>query len=206
MLSSCVRGAPSGTKERAKPRSQEETPIRPTVMFKRRKEDGARARVPDRRNAQLRRFLEDAQNFGGVDEADVPDMRLHTTSGERVYLCAHGVLLFESEAEAAPGEPAPIDLGELAVTTTRAVFTGTKQIRQWAWPDLVRLEHAKLGPWTSISVSSRTRQFGVLYDDDHRDEIRFSIDLAIATAHGTREALIQRISAELSGTKTAHAG
>jgi hypothetical protein len=100
----------------------------------------------------------------------------------------------------------PIDRGELAVTSTRAVFTGSKQIRQWAWPHIIGITHAPKGAWTVLDVSSRRRQFGVLYDDENRDQIRFSIDLAAAGARGGRDDLIRRLSDEIANTVSASPG
>ena len=75
---------------------------------------------------------------------------------------------------------------------------GARQVRRWGWDQLASVEHADAGPWTSIGVSNRQREFGVLYDDAHRDEIRFSIDLAIANAHGTRADLVRQLADELT--------
>ena len=37
--------------------------------------------------------------------------------------------------------PTVIDQGSVTVTTTRAVFVGSKQTREWAWAKLVSVEH-----------------------------------------------------------------
>jgi hypothetical protein len=151
------------------------------------------ARSTAARADQLQQLLADAQSFGGVAAVDVPDMRLRTTADERVFLCIHGASLIEPSED-----PDPIDRGEFVVTTVRAVFTGTKQVRQWAWSALDAVEHSEHDPSTTITVSNRRRTFGVLYDDEHRAEIRFSIDLGVAAAKGTRDELVGRISGELT--------
>ena len=163
---------------------------------KRPKPTGAH-RAAAARHEQLRGFLDDARSFEGVDAADVSDMRLRTDDGERVFLCIRGALLVELPTRAASA-PTPIDQGEFVVTTARAVFTGTKQIRQWLWSNLERVEHSPGGPWTSIEVSNRRRTFGVLYDDRHLEQIRFAVDLAVAAAQGTRDELVGRLSDALA--------
>jgi hypothetical protein len=160
------------------------------------------AKVAALRRATLRRFLEDAQTFRGVEPAAVSGLHLQTTAGERVYLCVQGATLIASPDDSGPVGMAPraIDQGEFVVTSTRAAFTGTNQVRQWAWSQLVGIEHASSGPWTSIDVANRRRSFGVRYDKKHQDEIRFSIELAVAAAQGTREHLIHALVDELSAS------
>ncbi len=154
----------------------------------------------------LSRFLDDAQTFKGVEPADVPDMHLQTTAGERVYICVQGAMLIEPRGESGQGSgdypPRNIDQGELVVTSARAVFTGTKQVRQWLWSQLGSIEHSETGPWTSITVTNRHKAFGVRYNKEHQDEIRFSIELAVATAQGTRDFLIHTLKDELNSTRT----
>ncbi|MGO9875356.1 MAG: hypothetical protein ACLPVY_16325 [Acidimicrobiia bacterium] len=171
-------------------------------MFNRRNErKPAAARAAGARYERLHRFLQDAQTFDGVDAADVPGMHSRIRDDERVFLCVQGASLIAPPTNADAQTPRPIDQGELVVTTARAVFTGTKQIRQWSWSQLVDIEHADRGPWTSIRVSDRPRTFGVLYDKDHQDEIRFNIELAVAIVQGKRNALIDLLSDELRATQ-----
>ena len=162
-------------------------------------------RAAEARTRQLEAFLDDARTFTGVSATTVPDLRLRANADERVYLCIRGVYLFETLLDLTEpdgvrqhGAPTPVDLGELAVTDRRAGFTGAKQIRQWSWSSLIGITHAANGPWTTIDVSSRRRQFGLLYDNENREQIRFSIDLAVATARGTRDEVIDRIAGELA--------
>jgi len=177
-------------------------------MLKRRRARGgsAAARVAALRYETLSRFLEDAQTFRGLEPGDVSGMHVQTTAGERVYLCVQGAMLTEPRREPAQDSrestPRTIDQGELVVTSTRAVFTGTKQVRQWLWSQLGSIEHADAGPWTSISVTNRSKLFGIRYNKEHQDEIRFIIELAVATAQGTRDFLIHTLKDELSATRT----
>jgi hypothetical protein len=177
-------------------------------MLKRRRGRGTNAatRVAAVRYETLSRFLEDAQTFRGLEPGDVPDMHVQTTAGERVYLCVQGAMLTEPQGEpeqqSTESSPRTIDQGELVVTSTRAVFTGTKQVRQWLWSQLGSIEHADAGPWTSITVTNRNKTFGIRYNKEHQDEIRFIIELAVATAQGTRDFLIHTLKDELSVTRT----
>jgi len=177
-------------------------------MLKRRRARGpnAAAKVAAVRYETLSGFLEDAQTFKGLEPDDLPDMHVQTTTGERVYLCVQGAMLIEPRSE--PGQPSgellprTIDQGELVVTSTRAVFTGTKQVRQWLWSQLGSIEHADAGPWTSIAVTNRNKTFGIRYTKEHQDEIRFIIELAVATAQGTRDFLIHTLKDQISVART----
>ena len=117
-------------------------------MLKRRRARGTSgaARVAALRLETLTRYLDDAQTFKGVEAADVPDMHVQTAADERIYLCVQGAMLIEPAAEPAQPSsahsPRTIDQGEFVVTSTRAVFTGTKQVRQWLWSHLDGIEHA----------------------------------------------------------------
>ena len=172
-----------------------------------------RANATERAEAryrQLQAFLDDARAFEGVSAATVPGIRLRANADERVYLCIRGIFLFETHLDLTEPEgmrprhpPTPVDRGELAVTDHRAVFTGAKQIRQWAWPSIIGITHAANGSWTAIDVSSRRRQFGLLYDDENCEQIRFSIDLAAATERGNRQDLINRIEADMASAVVA---
>jgi len=168
-------------------------------MFNRRND--RRPTAAGARYERLHRFLEDAQTFDGVDPADVSGIHSRIRADERVFLCVQGATLIAPPNDAGAQGPRPIDQGEFVVTTARAVFTGTKQIRQWSWAQLVDIEHSDRGPWTSIQVSDRPRTFGVLYDKDHQDEIRFNIELAVASAQGKRNALIHLLSDEIRATQ-----
>jgi len=79
---------------------------------------------------------------------------------------------------------------------------GATSTREWQWSKLVGITHATDAPWTAISVSNRQKTSGVLYDTAHEDELRFRLDLAIATATGTRAELVAQIEGELAVLNT----
>src|SRR5947207_4554976 len=109
----------------------------------------------------------------------------------------HGTYVQGEEA------PTPIDTGTFTLTTTRAVFVGPKQTREWDWSKLLGITHAADAPWTAIAVSNRQKTSGVLYDAANEDVVRFNIDLAVALYRGERAALVSQLEAELNA---AHAG
>lgn len=81
-----------------------------------------------------------------------------------------------------PGEdqPTPVDTGSFVVTSTRAVFTGEKASREWAWSKLVGLSHHPL--WVGLAVSNRQKISGVSTDEANLPTLRFWIDLAVGRA------------------------
>jgi hypothetical protein len=99
--------------------------------------------------------------------------------------------------------PTPIDTGAFTITTTRAVFMGMKQTREWAWSKLLGISHAADSPWTAIAVSNRQKTSGVLYGSEHEDLVRFNIDLAVAIATGARATLVGELTDELAEARKA---
>jgi len=80
-------------------------------------------------------------------------------------------------------KPTPIDTGTFVVTSTRAVFTGQKQSREWEFTKLLSIAHYDPG-WTAIAVSNRQKISGVGVDSANRELFEFWIDLAVARASG----------------------
>lgn len=99
--------------------------------------------------------------------------------------------------------PTPIDTGSFTITTTRAVFVGPKQTREWAWSKLLGITHSQDPPWSAISVSNRQKTSGVLYDAAHADQIRFTLDLAIAIVQNDRATLVAHLTEELNAARVA---
>jgi len=93
--------------------------------------------------------------------------------------------------------PTPIDSGTSSITTTRAVFVGPKQTREWAWSKLLGITHEQDAPWTAIAVSKRQKTSGVAYDEPNAELIRFYLDLAVAIANDDRDALVRQLNGEL---------
>ncbi len=96
--------------------------------------------------------------------------------------------------------PTPIDTGTFTLTTTRAVFAGPEQTREWAWSKLVSVTHAADAPWTMLSVSNRQKTSGVAYDTTSAPWCRFWIDFAVARATGQRDQLVATLEAELAAS------
>ena len=94
--------------------------------------------------------------------------------------------------------PTVVDVGTFTLTSNRAVFTGSKQTREWAWSKLISVTHASDADWTMLSVSNRQKVSGIGYDDAHADLCRFWIDFAVARATGSLPQLIESLEAELT--------
>lgn len=90
--------------------------------------------------------------------------------------------------QAGEESPTPIDTGTFVVTTSRGVFTGTKQSREWTWSKLLGVTHHD-GGWTAMAVSNRQKVSGIGVDSPNRDLLDFWIDLAVARANDTVDAL-----------------
>jgi hypothetical protein len=84
--------------------------------------------------------------------------------------------------------PTPIDTGTFTVTSTRAIFTGQKHSREWAWSKLLSVTHYDPG-WTAMAVSNRQKVSGVGVDSANRELFEFWIDLAVARATNDVESL-----------------
>jgi hypothetical protein len=95
--------------------------------------------------------------------------------------------------------PTAIDSGVFTLTTTRAVFVGSKQTREWLWAKLISVTHASDASWTVIAVSNRQKASGVAYDAAQAERVRFWIDLAVSDATGTRDELVAHLENELRG-------
>jgi hypothetical protein len=102
--------------------------------------------------------------------------------------------------------PTKIDTGSFTVTSTRAVFVGDQQTREWSWANLLGVTHHDRPPWTAIAVSNRQKVSGVLYDAVHARTLAFWIDLAVARAHGTQAELATRVRGELDAARARAAG
>ena len=94
--------------------------------------------------------------------------------------------------------PAEVDVGTFTLTTTRAVFTGSQQTREWAWSKLISVTHASDADWTMLSVSNRQKVSGIGYDADNADLCRFWIDFAVARATGSLPQLVDSLQTELA--------
>ena len=78
-------------------------------------------------------------------------------------------------------KPTPFDTGTFTVTSTRAIFAGQKQSREWPWSKLLSVTHYDPG-WTAMAVSNRQKISGVGVDSANRELFEFWIDLAVARA------------------------
>lgn len=99
-------------------------------------------------------------------------------------------------------KPTAIDTGTFVVTTTRGVFTGQKQSREWQWTKLLSATHFDPG-WTAMAVANRQKVSGVGVDSANRETLDFWIDLAIARAIGTEDAIVADCRADVEQLEAA---
>jgi hypothetical protein len=97
----------------------------------------------------------------------------------------------------APEKPTIIDTGTATVTDKRVAFAGPKQSREWLWAKCLGMSHEDGAAWTSINVSNRQKASGLGYDDEHAEDVRFRLDLALAVATGATDRLVSELEADL---------
>ena len=113
--------------------------------------------------------------------------------------------------QAGEESPTPIDTGTFVVTTTRGVFTGQKQSREWVWSKLLGATHYDPG-WTALAVANRQKISGVGVDSTYREVLDFWIDLAVARANDNTEQIaadcrsdVDQLTAALASFDAQHA-
>jgi len=97
-----------------------------------------------------------------------------------------------------PEAPTPIDRGAVVITTTRAVFMGSKQTREWAWTKLLAVDHQADQPVTTMHVSNRQKASGVLVGWDLATQFRFRVALALAIFNHTTGELAAQLRRDLA--------
>jgi len=81
-------------------------------------------------------------------------------------------------------KPTVIDSGSITVTTSRAVFVGTTQTREWSWAKLVAIQDDDPS-WVGIAVSNRQKVSGVSVPaPESRLPLQLALDMAVAAANG----------------------
>ena len=94
--------------------------------------------------------------------------------------------------------PASIDSGTVTITDQRVVFQGAHATREWAFTEMLGLQHAHgRQPWTAIEVSNRDMTSGFTYPAVLGGQMRFRLDLAIAHFNGELDSFIAGLEAEL---------
>ena len=108
--------------------------------------------------------------------------------------------------------PTVIDHGSVTVTTTRAVFVGSQQTREWTWAKLVAIQDDDPS-WIGIAVSNRQKVSGVaLPAAESRLPLQLALDMAVAVTNGSaagyvadlerqRAEHVDQVAAELPGTE-----
>jgi hypothetical protein len=93
--------------------------------------------------------------------------------------------------------PTVIDHGSVVVTTTRAVFVGAKQTREWLWAKLVGFHDDDPG-WIGLAVSNRQRVSGISYPTNEAVAIVIALQAAAAAANGASDQLVAELTAQLA--------
>ena len=94
-----------------------------------------------------------------------------------------------------------IDAGLLTITTTRAVFVGSKESREWLWAKLTGIYDEPGVARTSIGVSNRQQVSGVAYPPARAVEVRFYLELGAAAGNGTAKDLLAELEQERASSK-----
>lgn len=77
-------------------------------------------------------------------------------------------------------KPTVVDTGSVTVTTTRAVFVGSKETREWTWAKLIAIQDDDPS-WIGIAVSNRQKVSGVsLPTAENRLPLQLALDMAVA--------------------------
>ena len=95
-------------------------------------------------------------------------------------------------------EPTAIDRGTVLISDQRAVFAGTKASREWLYAKVIGFHHDDHLPWSAIQVSNRQKVSGFRYPEERATEVRFRLELALASFSGTREQFAASIDAQLT--------
>lgn len=143
------------------------------------------------REAALKALRELARTERGL----VPDESRHLKlrRGERVYTSVDGSLI-DTRTHQGVSNLVEIEAGRVTVTSTRVVFTGSKN-REWAFEKLLHAEHSGKDV-TVMTVSNRKNASGVRYADAERT--RLFIDVAHADIIGGRAQVVAACTAQLA--------
>jgi hypothetical protein len=95
-----------------------------------------------------------------------------------------------------PETPSVIDVGNVVITSKRAVFLGQKETREWSFDKLIGVTDQTEASWTALSVSNRQKTSGFGYGEDVAEETQFRLHLALAISSGNRDAFVTDVSAQ----------
>ena len=89
-------------------------------------------------------------------------------------------------------KPTVIDRGTFTITTTRAVFVGAQQNREWPWAKLLAFHDDEPG-WIGIAVSNRQKVSGVTVPAAEATALHVALHAAAAAANGTAAELSRQL-------------
>tara|TARA_Y100000768_G_scaffold376411_1_gene348430 strand:+ start:107 stop:883 length:777 start_codon:yes stop_codon:yes gene_type:complete len=106
--------------------------------------------------------------------------------------------------EPGPEEPTVIDTGVFVVSNTRAVFTGSKQNREFHWSKLIAFTVETIGKERlviNLPVSNRQKVSGIGADTETIETIQERIAFGISLMQGKEDAFIQNLRDQLHQLK-----
>jgi hypothetical protein len=86
--------------------------------------------------------------------------------------------------------------GPVTVTDRRAVFHGPKELLEWPFEELVRVEHATGRPVSLLHVAGRRKVCGLLSRGQDAGHVRLVLELAVARYRGDLRGVLAGIAAE----------
>jgi len=121
------------------------------------------------------------------------------------------------------GDPVPLDVGIVAKkgershlvlaqrvahraqTAARALNGATQGVsfhiaqgREWLYVKVIGFDHDDHLPWTAIPVGNRQKVSGFGYPTEQSTDVRFRLELALASYSGTREQFAASIDAQVT--------
>lgn len=96
--------------------------------------------------------------------------------------------------------PTVIGGGEIWVTSQRVIYSGA-MVREWEFAEVLAAGQAPVhsGPaMTLLPSADRPRTSGISYPGAHQDSFRRRLDLAYASAAGTRQVLVDAAETDLA--------
>ena len=100
--------------------------------------------------------------------------------------------------------PAIVDTGQFVVTTQRAVFTGSKQSREFDFKNLLSVSRQEIGRDHSVlylPTSNRKTVSGVGTGESSLDVIQSRLTIALGLKRGSRDQMISSLQNEIANLK-----
>ena len=100
----------------------------------------------------------------------------------------------------APAHDAVVDTGTIVITSTRVVFLGKKQTKEFLFAKLVSFQHDAVGQ-TTFAVSNRQKPTRLQYPDSNAFQI--TLELAVSGSQGESSDVADRLRTQLQQLRAA---